>query len=160
MTKTAIAAALLAVLATEALAQGWEFEEGKSKVDDSPWINAKLLGDEGKGGLTFRCFEGTTFVAVFFDRHIGSDRPLVTYRIGTQKAVTERWNVARSGMLVLAPNAITFARLLPENSKLLIRAKTSIGFAEDTFTLGKVGEARDRVGAACKWPDPARSTKK
>lgn len=105
--------------------------------------------------LIMRCREHKTEAIIVFDTYLGSsDVHSVLYRINDARPVEVAWHGSSTGRAVFASNAIPFIKSLPDGGKLFARAKGYGGSSHDAaFNLGFVGEARDRVAAACRWSE-------
>jgi hypothetical protein len=132
--------------------RGWEIQESKSPVDDSPQVSAALLADKLNGGIFFRCRERQIDGSFVPEGFINSSRDGIKglYRVNGEKPVDVRWSSSTNSNSAFFNNAAAFLRLLPDDGKLFVRVYDYRGAAHDaTFSLGKVSEARARIFAAC-----------
>lgn len=131
----------------------WKIEEQPSPIDDKPEVYANIVSNEKKLILALRCKENRTEVIIAPDIYVGSsDDADVTYRINSEPAVREKWSSSTNGRAAFSPQAIVFARKLPDNGKLFFRIDGFNGVrSQDTFDLGNVTAARAKVSAACGW---------
>lgn len=140
---------------SEALAEAkaWEVTESKSPVDDKLQITASIPSEEMSSILVLRCRDNRTDLFVGTDKYLGSDDFIsITYRIGSEKAISTRWNGSTTGRAVFVPKAIAFSRQLPDDVKLFVRIEAYRSAPVDaTFPLGKFSDIRAKVASACGW---------
>jgi hypothetical protein len=130
----------------------WSIEETKSPLDDSPQVSGTLLA--GEAAIILRCKERKT-EAIFVKQftYLGSDNVKVLVRINDGQVIETAWRPASTGKGAFAPSPVQFIRALPDNGKLFIRATGYGGKTVDgEFNLGLISEVRDKIAAACKWP--------
>jgi hypothetical protein len=140
----------------------WVFQESKSPIDDSDQVVAMLGGEPDNTLLAFRCQEKRTeaiFVPPpgFFTT--GNTRVLI--RIGDAAAETISMAPGTNNTTLFVSPAIPFMRLLPNNTKLFLRAFGYQGKqADGSFDLGDVGAVRDRIAETCHWTTPKTNSDK
>jgi hypothetical protein len=153
-----------AAASTEAPAQAglkppgqWAFTESKSPIDDSPQVNALLVGDgPDAAGLFVRCHEKQTEV-IFTPggRFYVTEPAKVLVRLNDLPAITTTWSPSTTNKSLFARNAIDFIKTLPDNGKLFMRGFGFQGRDGDaSFSLGNISEVKERVSSACKWAGP------
>lgn len=143
-------------------ASNWEIEESQSALDDSPKVVATLLPTQGAqrsfmGGpaLVLRCIENTTSVVLFTGQFMIGDSASVTYRIGSDAAVTQQWNGSSNRQAVglwSGSQAIPFIKALMDGERLVMRVEARER-TDAEFEVGNVSVVRDKIAAACNWPD-------
>jgi hypothetical protein len=142
---------------TTALPQGWQIDESKSAIDDSPQVTASLPDKEVSGGLFMRCRERRIDVGVQTARYLGNTgsdgATSVLFRINGDQPVKTTWQGATNGRGVFA--AAGFINLLPDNGKLFVRIHDFRNEPHDLmFDLGDVNTPRAKVIAACQRAVP------
>jgi len=134
-------------------AADWNIDQTKSPIDDSPEVSATLMADDAV--LVLRCKEHKT--EAFFAKQfsfLGSDAIKVLVRIGTGAAIQTTWHPSSNGQAAFAPAPVQFIRALPDNAKLFIRTTGFEGkTADGDFSLGAVSLVREKIAAACRWPE-------
>lgn len=131
--------------------RGWDVQESKSPVDDSPQVMATLFAQNAAGALMFRCRERKIDGMYMPDRFVNTrDNVRGLYRLNSEKPVEVRWNGSTRGTSAFFNNATAFLRSLPDDGKLFMRAYDFQGASHDaTFNLNRVSEVRTRIFAAC-----------
>ena len=130
----------------------WSIDETKS--DGIPQVvAANLVGDTV---LILRCRDQTTEAAFSTQyNYLGYKSVDVQLRINDQNPTKEIWKASMNGRAAFAPDAIAFIQSLPDNGKLLIKAKRSTDgkVKEGNFNLGAVSEVRNKIAKTCDWAD-------
>ncbi len=139
----------------------WKLTEITSQVDGTPRLAAVLEASEGTSALVVRCHDRVTEAYISMRTYIGTAEALpITYRIGDAAPVDARWLPSRDGSALFLANptlAMAFFRLLPADTTLRLRIRDFQGRSDEfTFALGPVDEVRDRIAAACNWPQDER----
>jgi hypothetical protein len=80
---------------------------------------------------------------------------MVTHRVNDQPAVEQRWNASTTGKgASFAGDVVGFLKSLPDRGELNIRMRDNQGIAHEArFLLDGVSAVRDKVAAACRWPN-------
>ena len=108
----------------------WKTSYEISKIDDSK--NVYICTDsinpiEGKFGrdvtprLWIRCMENKTEVFVEYYMFINTQNVTVTYRIDSEKAITNEWSTSTDHKAIFTKNHIKFIKSLFKHDNLLIR---------------------------------------
>jgi hypothetical protein len=162
-------------LGERAFAQGtatgrWTLSETTSPVNYSPLViattSSRSDSERPPSVLSISCRNGQTEVAVTAN---GSPRPgrstddvmiarqafMVTHRVNDQPAVEQRWNASTTGKgASFAGDVVGFLKSLPDRGELNIRMRDNQGIAHEArFLLDGVSAVRDKVAAACRWPN-------
>jgi hypothetical protein len=134
----------------------WVYSESKSPIDDSDQVFAILAGEPQGAMLGFRCREHKTDVLIvpapgFF----ASERASALVRIGDAAPTTVLMPVSTDGRSLFPSPAQEFIKLLPDNTKLFIRATGFQGRQADlSFELADVSAAREKIANTCHWATP------
>jgi hypothetical protein len=139
-------------------ADNWIVSETTSPVDYTPTVTA-ITSHQGPDGsalqLSIRCRRGRTELAVTGPAISGSGADFtISYRINDDQAV----QLAATRPTVGAGAAFTgdvvrLLQSLPEEGRIAIRLSSRAGAAHDgTFFLSGLKMVRDKVSAACRWP--------
>lgn len=148
----ALAAPAKAPESGPAAERGWNIQESRSPVDDSPQVVAALLAEAQNAGIFFRCRERQIDGSIMPDGFINSSRDGIRgiYRVNSEKPVEVKWSSSTASNSAFFNNAAAFLRTLPDDAKLFVRVYDYRGAAHDAvFSLGKISEARTRIFAAC-----------
>lgn len=140
---------------TAALPRGWQIDEGKSPIDDSPQVAAALPDKEVSGGMLFmRCHERQIEVGVQTLNYLGNTGGTpVLFRVNSDQPVKATWHTSSNGKGAFAPAG--FINLLPDNGKLFLRVSDFRNNTHDlTLDLGDVSTPRTKVIAACQRAVP------
>jgi len=137
----------------------WSLAENKSPIDDSPQVAASLADEDG-AVLVLRCKEQKTEAA--FGKqfaYLGSEPIKVLFRVNDGAPVQTLWHPSTNGNMTFAPSPVQFIQALPDQGKLFIRA-TGFGNKDidGLFNLGNVGDVRNKIAVACKWPQSSTSS--
>jgi hypothetical protein len=147
----------------------WMLSETTSPVNYSPLVvattSSRSDSERAPSVLSISCRNGQTEVAII---QSGSPRPgrstddlvarqafMVTSRVNDQPAVQQRWNVSTAGKgASFAGDVVRFLKSLPDRGELNIRMLDNQGVAHEArFLLDGVSAVRDKVAAACRWPN-------
>ncbi|MGZ3410196.1 MAG: type VI secretion system-associated protein TagO [Xanthobacteraceae bacterium] len=136
----------------------WQITESRLPTDNLPRFAAVLQADEGTAALVLRCNDKITDVYVNLRTYVGGVEPLpITYRFNDDAPTETRWLPSREGgaLFLGTPTlAIAFARTLPDDATLYVKVRDFQNRSTDmTFKLGPVSDIRDKIAAACQWPD-------
>lgn len=138
----------------------WQITESSSPADNAPRFAAVLQAAESTAALVLRCNDRTTDVYINLRTYVGGVEPLpVIYRFNDGTPTEARWSPSREGgaLFVGTPTlAIAFARTLPDDATLYVKVRDYQNRSTDlSFRLGPVSDVRNKVAAACQWPDAA-----
>lgn len=134
---------------------GWSYTESKSPVDDSNQVTATLEGEPSGAALILRCWENKT-EAVFIPPELvisgTNNRYDLIMRVGDNAPTPMVGVGSTNGRAVFIPSARAFIELLPDQTKLFIRATGFQGrFSDGAFTLADISGVRSRVADTCHW---------
>jgi hypothetical protein len=164
MRKLAALPAIGLVCATPAFGQDWKVSTGKSPIDDSQFVRAKLTSEDGRSFMRADCEGRNTDVAVApagFLHCTSRDDIRVIYRFGQKPAVESlRWVPSANCRQAFAPSAVDLLKSMKDDERMFVRVYDRRGQEYDaTFNLGSVSKVRDQIAATCRWKVSAKPTK-
>lgn len=144
--------------------RGWQVRTETSAIDDSRNVYLSVAADQvfvkpsGQSilpTLVVRCTEDTTALMVAWGVYLGMDETQVIYRIDSQPAQTETWQLSTTmdtAGLWNGSAAIPLVRRLFDAEHLLLRV-TPVGDNSVTSTFDVTGleQAIEPLRAACHW---------
>lgn len=140
----------------------WTVGETTSPVDYKPIVTATTFSRDGSSGasmhLSIHCHSGRTELVVagpVFER--SKEAYAVSYRINDNPPVTLAGASPSSGTgVAFTGDVVRLLQSLPEEGEIAIRLAARTGSAQEgRFLLGGLKGVRERLAAACKWPQAA-----
>lgn len=138
----------------------WIVSETTSPVDYTPIVTATTLAREGTQSslsrLTIYCRGGRTELAVSGPALAGgSTDSMIIYRINDAQPLQVAAGAPSFGSgAAFRTDVVHLLQSLPDEGGLNVRLVPRTGGAhEGQFALAGLKVVRDRVGAACKWPN-------
>ncbi len=136
----------------------WLVQQDVNPLDDSKTVNLILAADKGKSdwgtpiGLIIRCQSGETDVIIGWGEYLGNDAT-VTWRAGTQPAVTEEWSTSTDKKATFYPhNAVKMIRTLMNVSTLVVQVTPYLeGPRTAEFDLRGLSDVIGPLKTACGW---------
>jgi hypothetical protein len=139
-------------------ATNWIISETTSPVDYTPTVTASIShhGSDGSSmQLSIHCRRGRTEMVVTGPAvSSGGEHFTIFYRVNDDQPVQLAAVRPSSGAgAAFTGDVVRLLQSLPEEGGITIRLSTRTGPAlEGYFLLGGLKTARDRVSAACRWP--------
>lgn len=149
----------LADMLGRADADPWIVSEDTNPLDDSPIV---VLANEAQSGrnsygrqptLVLRCRNNTTEVYISWDEYLGSDSPLVTYRVGDGESWRSRWSLSTSNTAAFYPGShIALIREMMQSDRFVAQV-TPYGESPITavFDLSGLEQRITPLREACHW---------
>jgi type VI secretion system (T6SS) VasI/EvfG family protein len=148
----------------------WILSETTSPVNYSPLVvattSSRSDSERAPSLLSISCRNGRTEVSVTRSSFPRPDRStddlmvarqvfMVTHRVNDQPAVQQPWKVSATGNgASFGGDVVRFLKSLPDRGEIDIRVSDNRGISyEARFLLDGVSTVRDKVAAACKWPN-------
>jgi hypothetical protein len=138
----------------------WIVSETTSPVDYAPIVTATTFSRRGSDGspmqLSIRCRGGRTELAVSGPAiSRGSEDYVISYRINDDQPVQLAAGSPSFGSgIAFTGDVVRLLQSLPEEGSIAVRLSTRTGAAlEGYFLLGGLKPVREKVAAACKWPN-------
>jgi len=133
---------------------GWDVQESKSPLDDSPSATMSLQANQGGLRLQVRCLRGEFDVIVSHPLRVlgrtGWDWVYVSHRFDQEPAETDGWLIDTTGRAVFAPPPYSFAGAINRSRQLYVRVEPEVGPRTDgTFQLKGSEEAMQPLREAC-----------
>jgi hypothetical protein len=145
----------------------WLVSETISPVDYSPIVVAispsRDSADSSAMQLTLYCRNGRTELVVAGAAISGrSDEYAVSYRIDGNEPVQTAAGVPSFGTgVAFKGDIVRLLQSLPEEADIVIRLALRTGTAhEGHFSLSGLNPVRDKLAAACKWPQAVAKPRK
>jgi hypothetical protein len=140
-------------------ADNWIVSETTSPVDYTPIVTATTFSRDGSNGssmqLSIRCRAGRTELVVAVPAFSRSrEGYAISYRINDNPPVELAAAPPSSGTgAAFTGDVVRLLRSLPEEGEIAIRLVTrNVAAEEGHFLLGGLKMVRERLAAACKWP--------
>ena len=137
----------------------WTMSETTSPVDYTPFVVAvtpSLNGAEGSAmRLSIYCRNGRTELVVAGSAIAGRGEDyIVSYRVnGGQPAQTPGGTPSFGSGVAFKGDVVRLLQSLPEEGEITVRLSPRTGVARDgNFSIGGLKMVREKLGAACKWP--------
>jgi hypothetical protein len=141
----------------------WVLSETASPVNYSPLIIATTMSlsdsERVPSRLSISCRNGRTELAITNGGSSGPRRSashvVVAHQVGDQPPVVQRWNASATGQgAAFTGDVVGFLKSLPDHGEISIRVFDGRDVSNDgRFLLDGVSIVRQKVAAACKWPD-------
>jgi hypothetical protein len=141
----------------------WIVSETTSPVNYSPLIiattSSRSDSERVPSLLSISCRNGRTELAV---TNSGSSAPrrsadhvMVAHQVDDQPPVRQRWSASTPGKgAAFAGDVVGFLKSLPDHGEISVRVFDGRAISHDgRFLLDGVSIVREKVAAACKWPD-------
>lgn len=137
----------------------WLVSEDTNPLDDSPVVTLINTASEGRARfgdaptLVLRCRENTTEAYINWSDYLGSDGPVVSYRIGDGKMQRQRWSLSTDSRATFYPGShIGFIKELVGANRFVARV-TPYGESPVTavFELSGLPEHVQKLQRACHW---------
>lgn len=137
----------------------WTVSEETNPLDDTKTV---ALMNEAQSGLTslgnrptliLRCRSNETEVYINWDEYLGSDRPVVTYRIGEASEQQRRWNPSTDDDATFYPgNHIALIKQLMKVDRFVARVQPyDESPVTAVFKMGNLQEQITPLREACHW---------
>jgi hypothetical protein len=137
----------------------WTISETTSPVDYTPFIVAVTPSLDGAEGpamrLSIYCRNGRTELVVAGPPLSGRGEDyIVSYRVnGDQPAQTAGGTPSSGTGVAFKGDVVRLLQALPEAGEIAIRLSPRTGVARDgKFSIGGLKMVREKLAAACKWP--------
>jgi hypothetical protein len=137
----------------------WTISETTSPVDYAPFIVAITPSLDGAEGAAMRlsiyCRNGRTELVVAGPAISGrSEDYIVSYRVnGNQPVQTAGGTPSFGSGVAFMGVAVRLLQSLPEEGEIAIRLSPRTGVARDgSFSIGGLKMVREKLAAACRWP--------
>ncbi len=141
----------------------WIVSETASPVNYSPLViattSSRSDSERVPSLLSISCRNGRTELAITNSGSSGprrgADHVVVAHQVDDQPPVRQRWNVSATGQgAAFAGDVVHFLKSLPDHGEISIRVFDGRDIAHDSrFLLDGVSIVREKVAAACKWPN-------
>jgi hypothetical protein len=140
-------------------ARNWTVSETMSPLDYSPVVFAVTPSRDGAEGsamqLSVSCRSGRTELVIAGPAVAGrTEDYAISYRINGNEAVQAQAGAPSFGTgVAFKGDIVHLLQTLPEEGDIAIRLAPRTGAAlEAHFALGGLQPVRDKLAAACKWP--------
>ncbi len=137
----------------------WMVNEDTNPLDDSPIVTLINTANEGRArfgdapSLVLRCRDNRTEVYINWSDYLGSDGPLVSYRVGDGDMQRRRWSLSTDNRATFFPgNDIQLIRDLSEANRFVAQVTPySESPVTAVFGLEGLAEHVGKLQAACNW---------
>ena len=135
----------------------WIISETTSPVDYTPIVSATALSTGGSDGssmhLSIHCRGGRTELVVSGPA-VSREHYAISYRINDDQPVQLAAGSPSSGTgVAFTGDVVRLLQSLPEEGEVAVRLSPRTGVArEGNFSIGGLKMVREKLAAACRWP--------